>query len=70
VRRSVETAKTFSDGWIHVEKLRDLLEDIKPTRHIQSGEDFIYREGAVKVNKLHFSYGRMKVFKDFSVQIQ
>ncbi len=63
-------SRKLMDRFVHVEKLRDLFDNMKQIQELQNGNDFQYTSGNIELSKIVFWYNEDKIFKNFNLDIK
>lgn len=71
IKTFIELSKKFSDSYIHIEKMNEMMENIKETDEIGevNKKEYIYKNGDIEIKNINFSYDRTKIFNNFSLYI-
>lgn len=71
IKTLTQLSKNFSDNYIHIEKMEELLEKIKEKEDEKDGkkENFIYKKWDIEIKNIDFSYDNFKIFEKFSLKI-
>ncbi len=64
-------SKRFNDDYIHIEKMQELIKDIKDKQYKVENEKkkFFYKSWKIEIKNLNFSYDKLKIFNKFSLNI-
>jgi ABC-type multidrug transport system fused ATPase/permease subunit len=65
-------SKKFSDNFIHIEKMEEMIEKIKEKNEINEKDkkEFIYVNWDIEIKNINFSYDNSNVFDNFSLNIK
>ncbi len=71
IKTFIELSKKFSDSYIHIEKMTELMEKIKEKDNINevNKKEYVFKNGDINVKNIDFSYDSSKIFNNFSLNI-
>ncbi|MDD5770361.1 MAG: ABC transporter ATP-binding protein [Candidatus Gracilibacteria bacterium] len=71
VRTAIELSKKFSDNYIHIEKMQEMLENIseKENNNENHKKEYIFINGDIEIKNIDFSYDKSVVFEKFSLNL-
>ncbi len=71
IRTFMELSRKFSDSYIHIEKMEELMEKIREKDDIseENKKEYIFKNGDIEIKNIGFSYDRAKIFNNFSLNI-
>lgn len=71
IKTFIELSKKFSDSYIHIEKMNEMMENIKENDDVNEDnkKEYIFKNGDIEVKNVGFSYDRAKIFNNFSLNI-
>lgn len=71
IRTFVDLSKKFSDSYIHVERMQEMIEKISEKEDIkeENKKNFNYKKWDINIKNIDFSYWNAKIFKNFSLNI-
>lgn len=71
IRIILELSTKFTDSYIHIEKMNEMLENIseKSDKSEEEKCEYIYKNWDIEVKSINFSYDKSRVFKNFSLFI-
>ena len=71
IRTTIELSKKFTDNYIHIEKMQEMLENIseKEDKNEIKKKEYIFKAWYIELKNVDFAYDKSKVFKNFSLNI-
>ncbi|MDD3302688.1 MAG: ABC transporter ATP-binding protein [Candidatus Gracilibacteria bacterium] len=71
IRTAIELSKKFSDSYIHIEKMNELIEKIseKGNDNEKNKKEYIFKNGDIEIKNINFAYDKSKIFNNFSLNI-
>jgi len=71
IRTAIELSKKFSDSYIHIEKMNELIEKIseKGNDNEKNKKEYIFKNWDIEIKNINFAYDKSKIFNNFSLNI-